>query len=48
LVKCLWLYADERETLWILVVEFKYGNSWGEWCSNVVNGVVWGWSIEKY
>jgi hypothetical protein len=31
--KCLWRYELKRETWWSVVVDSKYGSSWGEWCS---------------
>jgi hypothetical protein len=31
--KWLWRYAHEREALWRLVVDVKYGSSWAGWCS---------------
>jgi hypothetical protein len=36
--KWLWCYAYEREVLWRLVVNIKYGSQWGGWCLNLVNG----------
>jgi hypothetical protein len=36
--KWLWCYTYEREAMWRLVVDFKYGSLWGGWCSNKVNG----------
>jgi hypothetical protein len=34
------LFACERETLWRVVVDSKYGGSWGRWCSNEVLGLI--------
>jgi hypothetical protein len=34
----LWCYTCEREALWKLVVNIKYGSQWYGWCSNLVNG----------
>jgi hypothetical protein len=34
----LWRYAHEREALWRVVVDSKYGSAWGGWCSNEVHG----------
>jgi hypothetical protein len=34
----LWRYLYERETLWRVVVDVKYGSAWGGWCSNEVHG----------
>lgn len=36
--KWLWRYNTESEALWKSVVEAKFGNMWGEWCSNEVFG----------
>jgi hypothetical protein len=36
--KWLWCYVHEREALWRVVVDSKYGSSWGGWCSNEVHG----------
>jgi hypothetical protein len=36
--KWLWRYAHEREALWRVVVDSKYGSAWGGWCSNEVHG----------
>jgi hypothetical protein len=38
LVKWLWWCIHERDTLWRVVVDYKYGNSWGEWYLNKVHG----------
>jgi hypothetical protein len=29
----------EREALWRIVMESKYGSLWGGWCSNEVHGL---------
>jgi hypothetical protein len=31
--KWLWCYGLEREAWWRVVVDSKYGNAWGGWCS---------------
>ena len=28
----------ERDALWMMVVDAKYGSMWGSWCSNSVQG----------
>jgi len=30
----LWCYVYKREAWWRVVVDSKFGSSWGEWCSN--------------
>lgn len=37
--KWLWCYMHEREFLWRVVVDSKYGSLWSEWCSNKVHGL---------
>jgi hypothetical protein len=37
--KWLWCYTHERKDLWRVVVDSKYGNAWGGWCSSVVHGL---------
>jgi hypothetical protein len=32
--KWLWRYATEPLSLWHRVIDNKYGNQWGGWCSN--------------
>ena len=34
--KWLWCYFHEREIFWRMVVDSKYGSSWGGWCLNEV------------
>uniref|UniRef100_A0A2N9IJT9 Protein-lysine N-methyltransferase FSB_LOCUS52282 n=1 Tax=Fagus sylvatica TaxID=28930 RepID=A0A2N9IJT9_FAGSY len=36
--KWLWRYGMERDAYWRKVVEAKYGNMWGGWCTKVVKG----------
>jgi len=36
--KWLWRYMHEREDLRRVIVDSKYGSSWGGWCSNEVHG----------
>uniref|UniRef100_A0A2N9II99 Uncharacterized protein n=1 Tax=Fagus sylvatica TaxID=28930 RepID=A0A2N9II99_FAGSY len=36
--KWLWRYGLEREALWRLVVDAKYGSLWGGWCSKSGTG----------
>jgi hypothetical protein len=36
--KWLWRYALERDALWRMVVDFKYGSMRGGWCSKEVGG----------
>jgi hypothetical protein len=36
--KWLWRYGMEREAYWRKVVEIKYGNQWGSWCTGAVRG----------
>jgi hypothetical protein len=36
--KWLWRYGSEREALWRLVVDAKYGSLWGGWCSKSGRG----------
>ncbi|KAG6696235.1 hypothetical protein I3842_09G137900 [Carya illinoinensis] len=36
--KWLWRYHRELEALWKLVIERKYGGSWGGWCTKEVRG----------
>jgi hypothetical protein len=31
--KWLWRYVHEREALWNVVVDAKFGCDWGGWCS---------------
>lgn len=40
-MKEFWCYANEKEAMWKLVVDFKYGWQWGRCCSNGVNW--WGY-----
>ena len=37
----------EKEALWHKIVELKYGDSWGGWCSNSDHGT-YGKSLWKY
>jgi hypothetical protein len=39
LEKWLWCYMHEREALWRVIMDSKYGYSWGGWCSNEVLGL---------
>uniref|UniRef100_A0A2N9HTX3 Reverse transcriptase zinc-binding domain-containing protein n=1 Tax=Fagus sylvatica TaxID=28930 RepID=A0A2N9HTX3_FAGSY len=34
----LWRYGSERDALWRLVVDAKYGSLWGGWCSELGKG----------
>ena len=45
--KWLWRYTMEKEALWHKIVELKYGDSWGGWCSNSDHGT-YGKSLWKY
>ena len=45
--KWLWQYGLEREALWRLVVDAKYGSLWGGWCSNPGKGP-YGVSVWKF
>ena len=36
--KWLWRYGMDREAMWRLVVEAKYGSLWGGWCSKLGKG----------
>uniref|UniRef100_A0A2N9EMD6 Reverse transcriptase zinc-binding domain-containing protein n=1 Tax=Fagus sylvatica TaxID=28930 RepID=A0A2N9EMD6_FAGSY len=36
--KWLWRYGSERDALWRLVVDAKYGSLWGGWCSELGKG----------
>ena len=36
--KWLWRFGMERAALWRQVIEVKYGNEWGGWCTRPVNG----------
>jgi hypothetical protein len=45
--KWLWRYGSERETLWRLVVEAKYGSLWGGWSSKSGRGP-YGVSVWKF
>ncbi len=36
--KWLWRYGMERDDFWQKVVEKKYGNLWGGWCTGTVRG----------
>jgi hypothetical protein len=45
--KWLWQYGSERDALWRLVVDAKYGSLWGGWCSKVDKGP-YGVSVWKY
>jgi len=45
--KWLWRFAKEREALWRLVIEVKYGSLRGGWCSAEVVGS-YGVSVWKY
>jgi hypothetical protein len=36
LEKWLWRYVHEREAWWRIVVDAKFGNASGGWCSNVL------------
>ena len=43
--KWLWRYGTERDVLWRRVIEAKYGDGWGGWCTKPVSGtygvIVW-------
>ena len=45
--KWLWRYAMEKEALWHTIVELKYGDSWGGWCSISDHGP-YGKSLWRY
>uniref|UniRef100_A0A2N9IHU7 Reverse transcriptase domain-containing protein n=1 Tax=Fagus sylvatica TaxID=28930 RepID=A0A2N9IHU7_FAGSY len=45
--KWLWRYGLEREALWTLVVDAKYGSLWGGWCSKSGTGS-YGVSVWKF
>jgi hypothetical protein len=45
--KWLWRFAKEREALWRLVIEVKYGSLRGGWCSAEVVGS-YGVRVWKY
>uniref|UniRef100_A0A2N9FMM0 Reverse transcriptase domain-containing protein n=1 Tax=Fagus sylvatica TaxID=28930 RepID=A0A2N9FMM0_FAGSY len=45
--KWLWRYGLEREALWRLVVDAKYGSLWGGWCSKSGKGP-YGVSVWKF
>jgi hypothetical protein len=45
--KWLWRYGSERDALWRLVVDAKYGILWGGWCSKVAKGP-YGVSVWKF
>jgi hypothetical protein len=45
--KWLWRYGLEREALWRLVVDAKYGSLWGGWCSKSGTGS-YGVSVWKF
>jgi hypothetical protein len=45
--KWLWRYGLEREALWRLVVDAKYGSLWGGWCSKFGKGP-YGVSVWKF
>ena len=34
--KWLWRYGMETDALWRRVIEVKYGNDWGGWCTKKV------------
>ena len=34
--KWLWRYGSETDALWRRVIEAKYGNIWGGWCTKKV------------
>ena len=36
--KWLWRYGIERNALWRRVIEAKYGNGYGGWCTKLVSG----------
>jgi hypothetical protein len=36
--KWLWCYVHERKAWWKVVVDAKFGGSWGGWCSNKPHG----------
>ena len=36
LSKWLWMYGMEMSHLWRRVIEIKYGNIWGGWCTKEV------------
>jgi len=37
LEKWLWRYGLENDSLWRSVIEAKYGNEWGGWCTKFVS-----------
>jgi hypothetical protein len=42
--KLFWRYICEREALWSMVMDAKYGSASGGWCSNEVTGRMgWGY-----
>ena len=45
--KWLWRYGLERDALWRLVVDAKYGSLWGGWCSELGKGP-YGVSVWKF
>ena len=47
LEKWLWRYGIETDALWRRVIEVKYGNDWGGWCSKKVSNV-YGVNLWRY
>ena len=45
--KWLWRYGMETDALWKRVIEAKYGNSWGGWCTKKVTSP-YGVSLWRY
>jgi hypothetical protein len=46
--KWLWCYGLDRKAWWRVVVDSKYGSSWGGWCSSELVGEHMGWFMEEY
>ncbi|XP_065628619.1 uncharacterized protein LOC136067152 [Quercus suber] len=47
LAKWLWRYGAKNDALWRRVIEAKYGNEWGGWCTKSVSGA-YGVSLWKF
>ena len=45
--KWLWRYGMETDVLWRRVIEVKYGNIWGSWCTKNVTSP-YGVSLWRY
>ena len=45
--KWLWRYGLEIDVLWRRVIEAKYGNVWGCWCTKKVTSV-YGFSLWRF